>query len=102
MYQKDGLNIPDKARAATSKYRNAEDLIGSFIKDKCIVEMGNQEFKSKPQELYEVYKSWCIEAGYKSLNRKHFCESIRRTFGEEVKSMGVRTFRGITTLTGTV
>jgi len=102
MYQKDGLNIPDKARAATSKYRNAEDLIGSFIKDKCIVEMGNQNFRAKPQELYGVYKSWCIEAGYKSLNRKHFCESIRRTFGEEVKSNGVKTFRGITTLTGTV
>jgi len=100
LYQKHGLNPPEKSRAAAIKYRQAEDLLRGFIEDKCVIEMGNQTFRVKPQELYNAYKSWCSDAGYKSLNQKHFYESIRRKFGAEVKSHGIKTFRGITTLTG--
>ncbi|MBI9090730.1 MAG: hypothetical protein JEZ12_16050 [Desulfobacterium sp.] len=95
-----GLQIPPKLKAAAKEYRNEEDLFRHFLDEKCVVDEGNMTFRTKPKELYFAYKDWCQESGFKPLNQKHFNESARKKFGKLVSDCGIRTYRGVTLLTG--
>ena len=99
-WQEMGLRVPEKLSAATKEYRNDEDLFKRFLDDRCTIDKGNMKFKVKPKEIYNSYKGWCVEAGYRPLNQKHFNESAVRNFGPTIPDCGIRTYRGVTLLTG--
>ena len=59
---KEKLNAPEDILNATDEYREEMDVIGSFLKDKCLVE---KDYTIRIRELYKVYADWCED------NREH-------------------------------
>lgn len=97
-WQEIGLQPPESVNTATTQYRDAEDIIGLFIKEVCFV--GNPEntmYRVSSKHLYEAYKSWCEEVGHHALAKKHFTDAIKERY-EYVKE-GTWFFAGITIAT---
>lgn len=67
-WQRDGLQLPEAVRAATAEYRSAQDILGTFLADRCIVGEGQCVRSS---DLREEYEDWCRETGERpASNRK--------------------------------
>jgi len=66
-WQRDGLRIPDRVRAATAKYRAAQDHAGRFIAECCVV---SPDAYVSAKSLREAYEEWCSEQGEKAWSAK--------------------------------
>ena len=84
-WQQQGLNPPEKVKAATEQYRQDEDIIQHFIDDCCLT--GGGQF-TPANDLYNAYKEWCDRNGHKPLSNKHFSEKIRLRFGRGRNKQG--------------
>ena len=54
------LDVPNAVAAATQEYREREDWLNNFIKERCIEKPGDRE---GARSLYLAYKEWAGEAG---------------------------------------
>lgn len=61
-WQESGLNPPDVVLAAVEDYRQEQDLLGQYIKDRCIE---GKSYQVKASELYKDYLSWAEENGHR-------------------------------------
>lgn len=59
-WQRDGLQVPARVRAATEQYRNREDHVGRFLDECCVVDPA---VMATAKDLREVYEAWCNEQG---------------------------------------
>jgi putative DNA primase/helicase len=57
-WQKEGLNTPSIVLNATDEYRGEMDVIGNFIKERCVQKTGTM---IRARELFRVYQEWCDE-----------------------------------------
>jgi putative DNA primase/helicase len=60
-WQHEGLGNAGAVDNATAEYRKAQDILGNWIADECVV--GSDEF-TPMAKLYESYTGWCARAGY--------------------------------------
>jgi putative DNA primase/helicase len=73
-WQKQGLNPPDIVLAATQEYQEDQDLFADFINTCCVTGPG---IKTRGEQLYNEYKKYCDESGYKALTIKRFIRAMR-------------------------
>lgn len=73
-WSQDGLHVPSVVQAATAEYRAEQDVLGRFIEEKCII---GEQYMTKVQEFYEVYKSWCEEQGEHPKVKTVFTKELR-------------------------
>jgi len=66
--------LPDKVKDATQEYRTEEDVVQLFL-DECTVV--HPEARACSGELYDTYKSWCLENGERPLSGKRFGKRIK-------------------------
>ena len=66
-WQEYGLGQPEKVSTATEAYRQEMDIIGTFLKDRCLVRKNGSV---KAGQLYATYKSWCDENGERPLTQQ--------------------------------
>ncbi len=76
-YQRQGLNPPSVVRDSTEAYRQDEDLIGHFLKDRCIIGQG---YEVQAGHLYSEYQSWCLENGHRPMGGTKFGREISRRY----------------------
>ena len=76
-WQRDGLSAPPSVRAATAEYQDAEDTLGQFIGERCIVAPSVQV---KAGELYEAYRTWCTGNGIAAMSGTAFGKRMTRRF----------------------
>jgi putative DNA primase/helicase len=76
-WQKEGLVAPEAVLNATDEYRGEMDIIGSFLKECCVVQEGNS---IRMRELYKAYSDWCDD------NNEH--PVTERAFSSRLKEMG--------------
>ncbi|MCH7577241.1 MAG: hypothetical protein IH822_05550 [Chloroflexi bacterium] len=69
LWQQDGLNPPKEVRAATAEYREEQDVIAPFLKDRCILG-GDKE--ATATALYDAYRRWCGDNGEKPMSQRRF------------------------------
>ncbi len=81
-WQRDGLGVPDSVRHATAEYREAMDLIGAFLSERCTLDPGASVGAT---DLYRAYCAWCEQG-------KEHPESQQR-FGEALSERGYRVER---------
>jgi putative DNA primase/helicase len=94
-YQQRGLAAPPEVELETEEYRAEQDVLASFIADRC-VEGPGLTVKSDP--LYVAYKEWCQlngeiqEAQNKFIIRlkEHGYEKSRNKHGKIWKGIGLR------------
>lgn len=62
-----GLGQPKKVSAATESYRQEMDIIGAFLKDRCLL---RGDAKVTAGQLYVAYKKWCDDNGERPLTQQ--------------------------------
>ncbi len=68
-WQKHGLGEPEEVRQATEGYRAEEDVLASFLEERCLVDAhASVKFK----DLYAAYQEWCSESGEHPETKKRF------------------------------
>jgi putative DNA primase/helicase len=75
---KEGLKTPNVIINATDEYRVEMDIIGNFIKERCILGEG---YAIRARELFKCYQEWCNE------NKEH--SSCERLFSMRLQDMGL-------------
>ena len=84
LWQKEGLDLPDIVKEATSEYQFEMDVISSFL-DACCVPVG----EIQASELYRAYRAWAQENGeYEGMSNTRFGREIAGKF-KKVKHSGV-------------
>ncbi|WP_461257046.1 DNA primase family protein [Treponema sp. R80B11-R83G3] len=76
-WKKEGLIAPTVILKATDEYRGEMDVIGNFIKQRCVK---NSDITIRIMELYKAYADWCEE------NKEHAVSE--RFFTMRLKEMG--------------
>jgi P4 family phage/plasmid primase-like protien len=69
-WQRDGLQTPEKVKAATAAYREEQDTIGQFIRERC--QTGEEYMRCKASALYNAYRAWAENNGHPVLSQKRF------------------------------
>lgn len=80
-WQAQGLNIPEPVIRATEDYQRDEDILGTFLKDRCVI---SSNAKVKAVDLYQEYKKWADQSG-------EYCAPQRR-FGTQLSQKGFQRF----------
>jgi putative DNA primase/helicase len=74
-WQKAGLAPPAEVQKATAIYREEMDVLGNFLKERCILRSGAQILVG---QLYSEYTKWCTDTGHRSpLSRTGLGRSLR-------------------------
>jgi putative DNA primase/helicase len=74
----EGLNTPNIIISATAEYRSEMDVLGNFIKERC---MQTDNVSIRSRELFKSYQDWCDE------NNEHAVSE--RFFGLRLKELGL-------------
>lgn len=69
LWQREGLESPEKVKEATHEYKIESDVIGQFFQD-CVIE--DEESRVRSSELYNSYKNWCETNGEKAMSQTSF------------------------------
>lgn len=90
-WQRDGMNPPEEVMAATSEYRNDQDIISKFIAEECFE---SPELRTQLNDLFEGYKSWCERNCEIVRTKNAFSRGLtEREYVKEVS--GVTFYRGL-------
>jgi putative DNA primase/helicase len=77
-WQREGLNVPAIITNATDEYRGEMDVIGNFIRERCVQRPGAA---IRARELFQVYQDWCDE--------NNEMATSERMFGLRLKELGM-------------
>jgi putative DNA primase/helicase len=100
-WQRDGLTMPAKVRAATNEYRDDEDVIARWTSDCCKVCLGDNDYRERASKLYGSYVAWCETAGEKALSQKSFAAQLEKSGFPKKKGMDANWYCGIVLLSAT-
>ncbi len=95
-WQKVGLTPPTAVLESTEQYREDEDLTGQFVDERMIIGDG---YEAMSGLIYNEYKKWCEEYGYKPMSSIALSKRLKRKFGEPVRSTKGYFYRGIGLIT---
>ncbi len=93
-WQRDGLNSPDIVRSATSDYLAAEDAIGRWIEDRCLL---GDDYWTAGAALFADWQQWSDRTGERPGTQKRFTQGLqaRSIQSERSGPSGTRGFVGI-------
>jgi phage/plasmid-associated DNA primase len=77
-WQQRGMMPPDRVLAATQEYRDEEDALAVFIRERCVT---GSEHTGKASVLYAAFKRWQEAAGERDIMKQ-------RRFGQSLASHG--------------
>ena len=84
-WQRDGLKLPPEVQQATKEYRTSEDVLATFLAEKCLVMPG---MKSKALQLYGAFKAFCKETGETEHNQRQFGRAMTARGFERMTNNG--------------
>lgn len=98
-WQRDGLAPPEVVRAATSRFRAEQDVMGGFIAERCVV---RDDMRVSAAALYGDYSTWCAEHGQYAMSETVFSTTLEERGFEKRRSeaTGARRWFGIGLHTG--
>lgn len=92
-YRREGFKEPEAVRAATGEYREASDVVGSFIAECCDTGPG---LTVAAGDLYHAYSLWCEQSGERARSKKEFGTRLAERGYEQARGGGgMRRWRGI-------
>ncbi|MFA5111472.1 MAG: phage/plasmid primase, P4 family, partial [Desulfobaccales bacterium] len=92
-WQRTGLGVPDKVRAATADYRSEMDVLTLFLDDCCLVKPTAQ---AKAGALYSAYEAWCQANGERAMAKRSFGLRLgERGLVQDKGTGGTRLWRGL-------
>jgi putative DNA primase/helicase len=77
-WRREGLNVPALITNATDEYRGEMDVIGNFLKERCVQKQGAS---IRAREMFQAYHDWC--------NESNEMATSERVFGIRMKELGM-------------
>ncbi len=66
-WQRDGLRVPERVKAATAAYRKGQDHVGRFLAERCVVD---PTAYVAAKDLRTAYSAWCTGQGEREWSTK--------------------------------
>ncbi|MEX3610051.1 phage/plasmid primase, P4 family [Rothia sp. LK2588] len=85
MYFQDGLQEPDRVKAATEEYEESQDTVARFIEDMVDLYPGNANYTAEVSKVSQEYEAWCRAEGEEPV--------MGRSFAKQLSHHGVLTGR---------
>jgi putative DNA primase/helicase len=91
-WQRQGLAAPPAVAIATEAYREAMDVLGDFLAERCVVSPG---LTAATGELYAAFRAWAQANGHPELSSKAFSLQLQERGFSPIRSARARSFRGL-------
>ena len=91
-WKREGLKAPKLVLAATDEYRNEMDIIGNFLKERCIQGI---DYSIRIRELYKAYVDWCDENNEHAVSERFFSGRLKDMGFEQGRTADSRFWLGI-------
>jgi putative DNA primase/helicase len=91
-WQHQGLDPPSAVREATADYMAAEDAIGRWTEDRCVIE---KQFWTSAGALFEDYQKWCEKTGELGGSQKRFTQKLEARGFRRQRTNRAKGFAGI-------
>jgi putative DNA primase/helicase len=89
---KEGLKTPNIIISATAEYRAEMDVIGNFIKERCVQKDG---VSIKARELFKCYQDWCDDNNEHAVSERFFGLRLKEMGFEQRRSNDGRNWQGV-------
>ena len=86
-WKHEGLAVPAVILNATDEYRAEMDVIGNFLKERCIVKEG---LKIRVRELFKAYQDWCAENNEHAVSERFFSLRLKEMGYEQCRTSEAR------------
>ena len=73
-WKREGLKAPDAIINATDEYRAEMDVIGNFLKERCVQ---GKEYSIRIRELYKAYAEWCDDNKEHAVSERFFTMRLK-------------------------
>jgi putative DNA primase/helicase len=90
-WYENGLPWPERVRQAVSEYRQEQDVLGTFIAERCEERTDAIETAA---DLYAAYRHWSEDAGEFTVSQRRFSLALGERGLEKVKSSSI-SYRGL-------
>ena len=91
-WRQEGLKTPRAVLLATDEYRGEMDVIGNFLKERCVQK---KELKIRVRELYKAYIGWCDENNEHAVSERFFTMRLKEIGFEQTRTAEARFWSGI-------
>jgi len=88
----EGLKTPSVIIRATDEYRGEMDVIGNFIKERCLQGEG---YSIKARELFKCYQDWCDDHNENAVSERFFGLRLKEIGLEQKRLTDGRYWQGI-------
>jgi putative DNA primase/helicase len=88
-----GLIAPADISRATEEYRSEMDVLGNFIKERCIQSSG---VMIQARELFRAYQEWCEENNERACSERFLGLRLKELGLERYRTSEARFWKGIT------
>lgn len=76
MYFLDGLQEPDRVKAATENYEESQDTVTRFIEDSVDLYPNNANYTAEVAKVRQEYETWCREEGEEPVRGRSFSAQL--------------------------
>jgi putative DNA primase/helicase len=95
-WKREGLVAPTEILNATDEYRAEMDVIGNFLKERCLLKPG---VSIRIRELFKAYQDWCDDNNEHAVSERFFGLHLKEMGYEQGRSSEARYWSGIALLT---
>jgi len=92
IWKKERLKTPKAVSFATDEYRGEMDVIGNFIKERCIQK---QDIKTSIKIIYKAYSDWCEENNENIVSERFFTLRLKEIGFAQCRSSHERFWIGV-------
>jgi putative DNA primase/helicase len=91
-WKQEGLKAPNAVLLATDEYRGEMDVIGNFLKERCVQ---GKETSIRIRELYKAYVDWCDDNKEHAVSERFFSMRLKEMGFEQSRNSEARFWSGI-------
>jgi putative DNA primase/helicase len=88
----EGLKVPADILNATDEYRGEMDVIGNFLKERCVQK---KEASIRIRELYKAYSDWCDDNKEHAVSERFFTMRLKEMGFEQCRTAEARFWSGL-------
>jgi len=91
-WREQGLVAPEAITQATDSYRNEMDVLGNYLKERCLQGPG---IMIRARELFRAYQEWCEDANERAMSERYFGMRLEELGLERIRLQDARYWKGI-------
>ena len=91
-WRREGLRAPAAILNATDEYRGEMDVIGNFLKERCLQK---KELSIRIRELYKAYADWCDDNKEHTVSERFFSMRLKEMGFEQSRTAEARFWSGL-------